>query len=75
MNKLMKRRIKDRACTICNGLEAFGSGVRAISRIRCDDCYKGNNWVLSLVDHSSGESIDWPKSIAKKYLSLKIHPY
>lgn len=32
-------RIKDRACTICNGINASG---RAISKKRCDACVKGN---------------------------------
>ena len=57
MNKLMEQRIKDRACTICNGLIVFGSGVRATSKKRCDDCKDGRNWQLSLTDHGSGHGV------------------
>lgn len=46
MTKLMKQRIKDRACTICGGIVAFGTGVRAASKKRCDNCKDGNNWQL-----------------------------
>jgi len=34
-----KLRIKDKACTICNGIYLSG---RAISKKRCDDCVSNN---------------------------------
>jgi len=34
-----KMRIKDEACTICNGINSNG---RAISEKRCDECVKNN---------------------------------
>lgn len=54
MNKLMEQRIKDRSCTICDGLIAFGDGVRAVSKKRCDDCKDGSNWGLYPTDSSRG---------------------
>lgn len=57
MMKLMEQRIKDRACTICDGMVAFGTGVRATSKKRCDDCKDGSNWQFSLTDHSLGHGI------------------
>jgi len=35
---LKQSRIKDKACTICDGIQSWGKGYRAVSKKRCDTC-------------------------------------
>ncbi|MBA7716972.1 hypothetical protein ES703_126057 [subsurface metagenome] len=43
---LRKQQIRDKACTVCDGLRPWGKGFRAVSKIRCDTCKNGKNWKL-----------------------------
>jgi len=43
---LRKQQIRDKACTVCDGLRPYGKGFRAVSKIRCDTCEDGKNWNL-----------------------------
>ena len=46
LTKTRERQIKDKACTVCDGLRPYGKGFRAVSKIRCDTCENGSNWKL-----------------------------
>jgi len=41
---ITKRQIKERACTVCDGIQPWGRGVRAFSKKRCDSCSDGSNF-------------------------------
>ena len=43
---LRQQQIRDRACTICDGLRPWGKGSRAVSKHRCVTCRNGSNWRL-----------------------------
>lgn len=43
---LKEKQIKDKACTVCDGLRSWGKGYRAVSKQRCLTCRNGSNWRL-----------------------------
>lgn len=44
MTKLREMQIRDKACTVCDGIRSWGNGYRAISKKRCDTCGDGKNF-------------------------------
>jgi len=40
---LRERRVRDKACTVCDGLRRDN---RAVSKKCCDTCINGSNWKL-----------------------------
>ena len=38
LRELKERQIREKACTVCNGLRLWGLYHRAVSKKRCDTC-------------------------------------